>query len=152
MKSASTRGRMPMSSPASQWTKLWALPLELAEAQLRLLETMTAAPLVIGARLPIIGAGALNPWTADTAELQRMVGEKASAWSRSAAILQQDMRKLASGPSSKALMSMPGDPWALSSVFLDWMRFWNVMWRMPGRSNRPIHRTVVANRKRLGKR
>jgi hypothetical protein len=121
------------------WARLWTLPATCADATLRLYETFALAPHVILARLPTIPAGLVDPWTADYVELNRMMSEKIDAWSQSTSAFQADMAAFArQSPSS--------DPVAFLK---DWMNVVDAAWRIPGHSQRPIHRAGLANHRRL---
>ena len=76
------------------WARLWTIPVACADAGVRMVETMTFAPLVVQTRLPAIQDAIIDPWSADHAELQRMVGEKMVAWSKAAVSLQRDAMTL----------------------------------------------------------
>jgi hypothetical protein len=121
------------------WARLWTLPAACADATLRFYETVALAPIIMQARLPIIQAGLVDPWTADYVELNRMMSEKIDAWSQSAATFQADMAALARrSPSSEP-----------AQFLTNWMQMVDAAWRIPGRSQRPVHRAVLANHRRL---
>lgn len=66
----------------TNWTRLMAAGVSMAETSLRAFETVKAANDVVAARTPLIGAAARSPMTADHRELARMVPEKVEAFSR----------------------------------------------------------------------
>ena len=68
-----------MPSTMNAMLDLWMWPVHAARLMGDATETMLGAQRVVAARMPTIAAAARNPWTADHAELGRMVTEKVHA-------------------------------------------------------------------------
>ncbi|MEJ8293643.1 polyhydroxyalkanoate granule-associated phasin [Delftia tsuruhatensis] len=114
-----------------------------------------AAPQVVAHRLTRMAMAGANPSARDRREFTRMVSEKQTAFQQSwAAMGMQSM--VASQALMQAWMCMWWTPWststwnggALASQASQWQ---NAMWGVVGKGLAPVHRTAVANAKRLAR-
>ncbi len=114
-----------------------------------------AAPQVVAHRLTRMAMAGANPSARDRREFTRMVSEKQTAFQQSwAAMGMQSM--VACQALMQAWMRMCWTPWsaatwnggALASQASQWQ---NAMWGVVGKGLAPVHRTAVANAKRLAR-
>lgn len=114
-----------------------------------------AAPQVVAHRLTRMALAGANPSARDRREFTRMVSEKQTAFQQSwAAMGLQSM--VASQSMMQTWMHMWCTPWsastwnggALASQASQWQ---NAMWGVVGKGMAPVHRTAVANAKRLAR-
>ncbi|PZU05978.1 hypothetical protein [Sphingomonas sp.] len=137
------------------WTP-WNWPMQFAQLAHDVLETMDGAQRVVSARMPTIGAAIQDPMSADYTELGRMVTEKMTAFSAAGratagtgAIVRRayDRNARVLGRAAGGEVIWPHEWLALAETNL---AAWAAAWALPAAALAPIHRGVVANRKRLG--
>ncbi len=114
-----------------------------------------AAPQVVAHRLTRMAAAGANPSARDRKEFSRMVSEKQAAFYQS-----WNAMGLQSMAASQALMQgwmrMWFTPWTVSAwngqAMATQASLWqNAMWGVVGKGLAPVHRTAVANAKRLAR-
>jgi len=76
-----------MYDPFSSWLRLMEAAAGMARTGMRASETMTASGDVVAKRSAIIGTAMTTPFSADHAEIGRMVPEKLEAFSQSGAAM-----------------------------------------------------------------
>ena len=146
-----------MRSTMSGMLDLWMWPLHTVRLMGDATETMLGAQRVVAARLPTIAAAARNPWTADHAELGRMITEKVDAAGlsgRAASSAIAGAQKAANANLAAAARLARGDMlWPT-----DWMTLAagnvaaaSAMMTMPAAALAPISSRVAANDRRLGR-
>lgn len=114
-----------------------------------------AAPQVVAYRLARMAAAGANPSERDRKEFTRMVSEKQTAFQQSWSAM--GMQSMVAGQAMMMTwMRMCWTPWsastwngnALASQASQWQ---NAMWGVVGKGLAPVHRTAVANARRLAR-
>lgn len=114
-----------------------------------------AAPQVVAHRLTRMAVAGPNPSARDRREFTRMVTEKQAAFQQSWAAM--GLQSMVAGQAlMQAWMRMWWMPWspplfngtALASQAAHWQ---NALWSVAGKGLAPVHRTAVANARRLAR-
>ncbi|WP_085809155.1 hypothetical protein [Sphingomonas sp. TZW2008] len=120
------------------WFDMW---MESCTVSLRLFETMAAAPAVVNARMPTIGAAAFDPLHGNWPELYRMVAEKTEAFMQASLSITGDMQAI----QSEMLRPMRSAKSAVASS----ARIQHHAVGAAGRALAPLHTAVTGNARRL---
>ncbi len=150
-----------MTSGKRDDASLGTIAVRAAEVGMKLGEMAAASGLVVGARLGVIGAAMTNPMSGDYKELGRMVPEKAFALAFSGIALfgavgsfQRDMAAQFADMAGLMTGGVP-HPTRLSRLAKDAGERGAraLMWPMAVSevTMAPLHRTVTANARRLGR-
>ena len=121
-------------------------------------ETMSAAHAVVGHRSKTIETAMNDPSTADHAELGRMISEKGMAFGAAGASLARDYFAMHADMSAQAaafgkmMLGQLPTPRATQAMLNRNQRLGSAALTSSIRALTPVHRTAIANAKRLGKR
>lgn len=129
---------MSRTSSPPIWFDLW---MEGCTNSLLLFETMAAVPIVVNARMPMIGAAALDPLTGDWIELHKMVAEKTEVFLQAGLSITRDMQAIG----SEMLRSSRSAKGAAASS----ARIRHHAIGAAGRALAPIHAAATGNASRL---
>lgn len=114
-----------------------------------------AAPQVVAHRLARMAMAGANPSARDRREFTRMVAEKQSAFQQSWTAM--GMQSMVAGQAmAQAWMRMCLMPWGASAwngnALASQAELWqNSLWGVVGKGLTPVHRTAVANARRLAR-
>ncbi|MEO5866332.1 MAG: hypothetical protein ABIS14_16130 [Sphingomonas sp.] len=150
-----------MFDPLTYWARALDGLQTIATTQRKVVQTGAASEAVIAARSQTIGDAIRSPWTADYAELSRMVPEKTAAFGRSGSAMMSgllrmqsdylDQLRYAGGLMARGRPLTPDEwvGWSSRSAAYA-MRTFEASSRLGRDALAPIHKTATANARRLG--
>lgn len=140
-----------MTDPWREWQRLM-------RAGTMWSETLSASQTVVGHRSKTIEDALSDPFSADHAELGRMIAEKSAAFGAASASLARDYFAMQADLGAQAaamgklMMGQLPTPRATQEIAVRGQRIGSAALASSIRALAPVHRTATANARRLGKR
>lgn len=157
------RGGPFMLDPFTAWSRLMSAASEISRTGQRASEAITASSDVVSKRTDLIAAAMCSPLTGDYAEFSKMVPEKVEAFSKAGSAMAHEWWSMQSAFMTEMQhlggLFLRGRPPTLgelaelsSRTTTYFVRNVERVAQFGGRGLAPVHATVTANSRRLGKR